>query len=372
MERLRVLVADDDIVDQMAFARLVRSADLPIECIWADCVAEAQQAIASHALAGAVVDYWLGDGSALDLLPALQGVPTLVVAGSADPAVVRELQRAGAVAFLEKDTGPEYETQLTAALTKTLGLPQPSGTPAAPTSASARTPVLHPAPPPDAEAARCELHEFVNVVAHDLKAPARGILTLVEMLFEEHGETLGERGRTSLQLLRRRADRLIALVDRIREYALLSREPAWAPVDLHALALEVIGRVGASGAVRIVVEDRLPTVRGDRTRLALVFEHVLGNAVKFMQQGQGEVRVRAARGDAGWQLSVSDNGPGIEPEFLDVIFRPCKTLAPQDSIEGSGMGLAIARKVVQLHGGRIWAESQGSRGSTFHFTLPAA
>jgi signal transduction histidine kinase len=370
MERLRVLVADDDIVDQMAFARLVRSADLPIECVWADCVAEAQQAIASHALAGAVVDYWLGDGSALDLLPALQGVPTLVVAGSADPAVVRELQRAGAVAFLEKATGPEYETQLTAALTKALGLPQPSGTPAAPTAA--RTPVLRPAPRPDAEAAWCELNEFVNVVAHDLKAPARGILTLVEMLFEEQGEALGERGRTSLQLLRRRADRLIALVDRIREYALLSREPAWAPVDLHALALEVIGRVGASGAVRIVVEDRLPTVPGDRARLALVFEHLLGNAVKFMQPVPGEVRVRAARGDEGWQLSVSDNGPGIEPEFLDLIFRPCKTLAPQDSIEGSGMGLAIARKVVQLHGGRIWAESQGSGGSTFHFTLPAA
>jgi signal transduction histidine kinase len=369
MERLRVLVADDDIVDQMAFARLVRSAGLPIDCVWADCVAEAQKAIASHTLAGAVLDYWLGDGSALDLLPELKGVPTLVVAGSADPAIVRQLQEAGVTAFLEKDAGPEYEELLTAALRKAIGLPEPHQAP--PPAARPRDAAPQAAPQPDAEAARRELYEFANIVAHDLKAPARGMLTLVEMLFEEHGDALGERGRTCLQLLQRRADRLIALIERMREYALLSRELAREPVDLQGVAAEVIGRVAASGTVRIVVQRPLPTVRGDRGRLALVFEHLLGNAVKFMNHGRGEVRVEAGPVPEGWQISVTDNGPGIEPEFLDVIFRPCKTLAPQDAIEGSGMGLAIAKKIVHLHGGRMWAESQGSQGSTFHFTLPA-
>jgi len=101
----QVLVADDDLVDQMAFARLVRSAALPIQCTWADSVAEAKEALGAGNFDAAVLDYWLGDGSALDLLPDLRTVPTLIVAGTSDPGIAAEVRQAGAVDFLGKRYG---------------------------------------------------------------------------------------------------------------------------------------------------------------------------------------------------------------------------------------------------------------------------
>jgi signal transduction histidine kinase len=161
----------------------------------------------------------------------------------------------------------------------------------------------------------------------------------------------------------------VGLIERVREYAMLGRDLQWQPVDLEALAAEVIRTLAPPAGVEIVVEGPLPTVRGDRDRLATAFGHLLGNAVKFMDKPGGKVRVTAERVHGGWQLSVTDNGPGIEAQFLEAIFKPGKTLAPQDEVEGSGMGLALARKIVELHGGRIWAESTVGQGTTLRFTL---
>jgi len=366
---LRVLVADDDLVDQMAFARLVRAAALPLQCTWADSVAEARQALEGERFDAAVLDYWLGDGSALELLPALKGVPTLVVAGAADPAVVREIRESGVVEFLVKDIGPEYERRLTAALRAALQLPEVGPAPAE--AAAPEEPATElSAAGPDAEQARRELYEFAHIISHDLKAPLRGIVTLVEMLCEEHGGALGEDGQSRLAMLRRRADRLVALVDRVHEYAVLGRGLRLRRVDLAALMPEVIRDLSPPAGVEVGIAGALPVVRGDRDRLATLFGHLLGNAVKFLDKARGEVQVRAARQDSGWRISVADNGPGIPAEFFDSIFRPCKTLQTQDAIEGSGMGLAVAKKIAELHGGRIWVESEVGTGSIFHVALP--
>ncbi|MFB3818473.1 MAG: ATP-binding protein [Candidatus Methylomirabilales bacterium] len=366
----QVLVADDDLVDQMAFARLVRSAALPIECTWADSVAEAREALSAGKFDAAVLDYWLGDGSALDLLPDLDGVPTLVVAGTADPDIVAELRRAGVVEFLVKDVGPEYDRRLVRALQTALDLPPVASLP------DERRPPAAPVPPPalpelSAEAARRELHEFAYLVSHDLKAPLRGVVTLTELLCAEQGAALGQSGQDRLAMLRRRAERVIALVDRVHEYAVLTRDLRPGRVDLADLVPEVIRSLAPRAGVEVGVEGRLPAVWGDRDRLRKLFEHLLGNAVKFLDKPRGEVRVRASREAAGWRISVADNGPGIEARFFETIFQPCKTLQTQEAMEGSGMGLTLARKIAELHGGRLWVESEVGQGSTFHVTLPA-
>jgi signal transduction histidine kinase len=196
------------------------------------------------------------------------------------------------------------------------------------------------------------------------------MITLVEMICEEHGGVLGERGRNSLELLRRRADRLIALVERVREYALLGRDLEWQTLELDGLVAEAIARLAPPATVRIEVARPLPSVRADRERLRMAFEHLLGNAIKFMDKPRGVIRVAAASLPDGWEVSIADNGPGIEAEFLGAVFKPGKTLAPQDVVEGSGMGLTLAKKAVELHGGRIWLESKPGEGTTVHFTLP--
>jgi signal transduction histidine kinase len=369
VELRRVLVADDDLVDQMAFARLVRSAALPIQCTWADSVAEAKEALGAGTFDAAVLDYWLGDGCALDLLPELGGVPTLIVAGTEDPDIVAGLREAGVVEFLVKDVGPEYDRRLVRALHAALRLPAASG-PEAP-----QAPPAPAQPPPAAEAsaaARKELYEFAYLVSHDLKAPLRGMVTLADLICAEQAPVLGDAGRDRLAMLKRRGERLIALIDRVHEYAVLSRDLRPGRVDLAELLGEVIRGLAPRTGVEVAVDGRLPVVRGDRDRLGKLFEHLLGNAVKFLDKPNGDVRVRASREATGWRVSVSDNGPGIEARFLETIFQPTKTLQTQEEVEGSGMGLTVARKIAELHGGRLWVESVVGRGSTFHVTLPAA
>lgn len=367
----QVLVADDDLVDQMAFARLVRSAALPIQCTWADSVAEAKEALGAGNFDAAVLDYWLGDGSALDLLPDLRTVPTLIVAGTADPGILAQVRQAGAFDFLVKDVGPEYDRRLIHALQAVLKLPPTASLPD-----ERRTPAAPVQPRPasevSADAARRELYEFAYLVSHDLKAPLRGVITLTELLCAEHGPALGAGGQDRLAMLRRRAERIIALVDRVHEYAVLTRDLRPGPVDLADVVPEVMRSLAAPAGVQIAVEGRLPVVWGDRDRLLKLFEHLLSNAVKFLDKPPGEVRVRASREAADWRISVADNGPGIEARFFETIFQPCKTLQTQETMEGSGMGLTLARKIAELHGGRLWVESEVGRGSTFHVTLPAA
>jgi len=115
----------------------------------------------------------------------------------------------------------------------------------------------------------------------------------------------------------------------------------------------------------------LPTVHGELLMLVQLFENVVGNAIKFHGSEPPRVEVRAARGDGEWQFSVTDNGIGIEPEYADRVFAPFQRLHSREEYPGTGIGLALCKKIVDTHGGRIWLDSRPGEGTTFHWTLPA-
>jgi light-regulated signal transduction histidine kinase (bacteriophytochrome) len=121
-----------------------------------------------------------------------------------------------------------------------------------------------------------------------------------------------------------------------------------------------------------VIVGPLPVLRGYRGRLAQLFQNLLTNAIKFRGKAPLRIEVRAVQRDGEWLFSVADNGIGFESEYREKIFKMFQRLHGRDRYPGSGVGLAIARKVVEGHGGRIWAESEANGGATFYFTLPGS
>ncbi len=216
-----------------------------------------------------------------------------------------------------------------------------------------------------------ELRDFAYVVSHDLKAPLRAIKTLAEWLTADYQDKLDAQGKENLQLLSSRVDRMHNLIDGVLQYSRVGRtEPDTKPVDLGRLVPEIVADLGVPEHISVHVGDGLPTVEADPTRITQVFQNLLSNAVKYMDKPQGHIAVACVEQDGFWRFSVSDNGPGIEAKDFERIFKLFQTLTRRDDSESTGIGLTIAKKIVELYGGRIWVESEVGRGSTFFFTFP--
>jgi signal transduction histidine kinase len=220
------------------------------------------------------------------------------------------------------------------------------------------------------DVANSDLKSFVHVAAHDLKAPIRAVGTLTDWIREDCEDKISEDSKGHLDMLENRAARLSRHIDRILEYSEISsgNGPAH-PVDLNAVVREVMGKIAVPPGIEVVVENELPIIMADRTRMTQIFENLLGNAVKYMGKPTGSVRVGCATDSDGWRFHVSDTGPGIEERFFSKVFQMFQTLSPRDEVEATGMGLSIVKRIVELHGGTIWVEAVVGRGSTFFFTL---
>jgi len=216
-----------------------------------------------------------------------------------------------------------------------------------------------------------ELQDFAYVVSHDLKAPLRGIKTLASWISTDYADKLDQNGKEQMNLLSSRVDRMHNLIDGILQYSRIGRvEEKKVVVNLNELVAEVIDMVAPPQNISITVENELPIIEFERTRITQVFQNLLSNAVKFLDKPEGQVRIGCAEEDDFWKFSVADNGPGIEEKYFDKIFEMFQTLAPRDEVESTGIGLTVAKKIVELYGGKIWVESKVGQGSTFLFTLP--
>ena len=219
-------------------------------------------------------------------------------------------------------------------------------------------------------AANRELVDFAHVAAHDLKAPLRGIGNLADMMSAEYGDKLDEHGRELLETILGRASRMHSLIDSVLRYSQFGRlAEEKQKVDLNKLLREVITALAPPENVAISLPSRLPALMCDKTRMIQIFQNLVDNAVKYMDKPRGQIRIDCAEEDGFWKFSVADNGRGIRREHFDSIFQMFQTLSSGDE-EGTGIGLAIVKKLVETSGGTLWIESQVGEGSTFLFTLP--
>lgn len=216
-----------------------------------------------------------------------------------------------------------------------------------------------------------ELTSFAYVVSHDLKAPLRGIGSLADWISTDYAAHFNDEGKEHMRLLIQRVHRMGALIDGILQYSRVGRvREVSSAVDLNALLRVVIDLLAPPPHIAITVDPALPVIVAEPTRLQQLFHNLISNAVKYMDKPQGQVHVGCTDGGNEWQFFVADNGPGIEARHFDKIFQLFQTLAPRDRVESTGVGLTLAKKIVEMYGGRIWVESVPREGATFRFSLP--
>jgi len=221
------------------------------------------------------------------------------------------------------------------------------------------------------ESVNKELRDFAYIVSHDLKAPLRAVKVLVDWLSTDYADKLDEDGKEQMTLLDKRVDRMHNLIDGIMQYSRIGRTKEQnVRVDLNELVPEVIDLLAPPANITITTQANLPAVLCDKTRISQVFQNLLSNAVKYMDKPHGQVEVACVEENGFWKFSVADNGPGIEEQYFEKIFQMFQTLASRDDYESTGVGLTVAKKIVEMFGGKIWVESKVGHGSTFFFTLP--
>ncbi|MES2070675.1 MAG: PAS domain S-box protein [Pseudomonadota bacterium] len=216
-----------------------------------------------------------------------------------------------------------------------------------------------------------ELSSFAYVVSHDLKAPLRAIASLADWLSTDYADKFDDEGREHMRLLTGRVRRMAGLIDGILQYSRVGRvKEVPVLVDLNQVVGEVTDLLAPPDHIKVTIDNSLPTVLAERTRMQQVFQNLVSNAVKYMDKPQGAIHIACTPSGDQWQFSVSDNGPGIEERHFERIFQLFQTLAPRDRVESTGVGLAVVKKILEIEGGRIWVESKIGAGSRFLFTLP--
>jgi light-regulated signal transduction histidine kinase (bacteriophytochrome) len=218
-----------------------------------------------------------------------------------------------------------------------------------------------------------ELEQFAYVASHDLKEPLRMIASFSDLLVAEYRGALDGDAHEYLDFIVDNVARMQNLITDLLDYARVSTQgKPFASVD-SAAVLAITARnlqaAIAESQATLIYPD-LPTVLGDETQLVQLFQNLIGNAIKFRADRPVEVTVGAERRGAQWLFWVRDNGIGIEPESAERIFVIFQRLQSRAESPGTGIGLAICKKIVERHGGQIWVESEPGQGSTFYFLLP--
>jgi light-regulated signal transduction histidine kinase (bacteriophytochrome) len=221
------------------------------------------------------------------------------------------------------------------------------------------------------ESTNQELDRFAYSVSHDLKAPLRGIGQVVDWIYEDFIDKSNDEQKENMKLMKARVGRMNDLIDGLLRYARVGRvQEMRTRVKLQQLVSDVIDSLQPPKTIEIVVEGEFPTLFCVNVQIEQVFQNLIGNAIRYMDKKMGRIRVGCYSNDLAWVFSVEDTGPGIAKEHFERIFQIFQTLKPRDEVESTGIGLSIVKKVVELHNGRIWVESEVGKGSTFFFTLP--
>jgi PAS domain S-box-containing protein len=218
-----------------------------------------------------------------------------------------------------------------------------------------------------------ELEQFAYVASHDLQEPLRMVSSYTQLLAERYGEQLDDKARKFIDYAVDGAVRMQRLINDLLTYSRVSRRnSAIDTVEAETALNEALRNLGSSieESRAVVSYGHLPTVRADATQLCQLFQNLIGNAIKFRSAALPQISISAQSLDSTWCFSVRDNGIGIDPQYAEKVFVIFQRLHTRQEYPGTGIGLAICRRIVERHGGRLWFDSEPGGGTAFHFTLP--
>lgn len=224
-----------------------------------------------------------------------------------------------------------------------------------------------------AEMSNQDLEHFAAVAAHDLKSPLATISGYLSLLADESKDILNKDSIEYIDVMAKASERMRSLIDRLLEFARLTKvDRPFGSVNIKNIVETTL--VNLTDSVQKtsakVTYGPLPVVTGDVDLLTQLFQNLIANAIKFHGSEPPEIRIEAKDKDGMWTVSITDNGIGFDSKDKENIFTLYKKLHGDTDYQGAGIGLATCRKVVELHGGKIWAASKPGLGSTFYFTLP--
>jgi light-regulated signal transduction histidine kinase (bacteriophytochrome) len=219
-----------------------------------------------------------------------------------------------------------------------------------------------------------ELEQFAYVASHDLQEPLRMVSSYAQLLEQRYNDLLDDRAKKYIFYAVDGAARMQRLITDLLSYSRVeSRAQPLARTDSHAVLGEAIRNLSEAIAEShaLVINDDLPTVWADHSQLVQLFQNLIGNAIKFHGPESPRVHVSAARNGNKWVFCVRNSGIGIDAQYFERIFVIFQRLHGRGEYPGTGIGLALCKRIVERHGGRIWVESEPGKGSAFFFSLPA-
>jgi len=220
-----------------------------------------------------------------------------------------------------------------------------------------------------------ELEQFAHVAAHDLQEPLRTVTSFTQLLADRYRGNLDAQADKFIELIVGGAHHMRRLIHDLLSYSRVARRQGeWKLIDCGTVFRQSLDslRLAVDENRAIVTHDPLPTVMADPSRLEQLFQNLIGNAIKFHGQDIPHVHVSARKEGGEWIFSVRDNGIGIDPQYFELIFQIFERLHGKQQYSGTGVGLAICKRIVEGLHGRIWVESEPGKGATFYFTVPAS
>jgi len=352
---LNILIVDDDDGDRRLLRRALNQAGLSYNCVEAVSVEKAVEACGQRPFDCAIVDYRMPLCNGLEGIAALHRLhphmPIIMGTGQGDEMIATEAMKRGATDYIPKGSinsdsirrGIENAMEK-AALRRKLAQQQ------------------------------AELENFARVLVHDLKAPITAIQSFAVFAEKSIADGKSELGTAHCRRVVKAAQRMNALIDTLHQYTKADAQIALEPVDMSRVLQDTLANLRAiieeHGAQ--VTHDPLPVVIGHAPQLVQLLQNLIGNGIKYCEAEHPAVHIAALGQEGGWLFSVKDNGIGISEQYYQVVFEPFKRLDDAGKYEGSGLGLATCKKIVERHGGTIRCESVLGKGSTFLFTLPGA
>ncbi len=225
-------------------------------------------------------------------------------------------------------------------------------------------------------AANSELASFNFTISHEIKAPVRAIDGYARIFLEDYGEGLNEEAKSMIENIRNICGETIELTGKLLEYTRIAqKQPACEEVDLKKTIAEIFDTLHATGGdadgIRLLFASELPIVLGDPTLLHLALVNILSNAFKFTRGKEaGQITVGMEKQDGEDVFCIRDNGAGFDMKFSENLFGMFQRMHSADEFEGSGIGLAIVKKIILLHNGRVWITGEVGRGAAVYFVLP--